>query len=443
MTRLKAPVTEDAPCVAVYRELRDGVSRASSQIGYGYNLYPAAGAVHRFLHRALATSARTGRLHEYGTPHDAHDRALAAALAGEYLGLDLDESQIVFTAGATEGIGLVTRWLAACDAGLLLPAPCYYAFEQTPRRWGGAVVGRYWHDGTLHPTTDTASRTALVEIFPNGVTGTLYTPPPCEADFRLVDIVFLAGGSGPRPHQVTDLVRATLDGRITDTAVLMTPSKDLCVPGLRPGLLITGSSSLAEAARDDIFDRTASASPLAGQLVLLYLTVLLLAEAAHEPVPHAFDRRYRWIAQQYARHNVDTVPSEAVCRSIVDHLDAMSRHFADGFDLLTKHADDLLETGDHLRPVSGYSLLPRLRVDLSDPAEAIAWVNAVGRQFQLKLNPQLLFGGTKESWHALSPGSPRIRVNLSVPHDGLLTTLDLLREAHRGVVLPQPQTEAA
>ncbi|MDQ1031460.1 hypothetical protein QF035_009042 [Streptomyces umbrinus] len=443
MTRLIAPVTEDAPCVAVYRELRDGVSRASSQIGYGYNLYPAAGAVHRFLHRALTTSARTGRLHEYGTAHDAHDRALAAALAGAYLGLDLDEAQIVFTAGATEGIGLVTRWLAACDAGLLLPAPCYYAFEQTPRRWGGAVVGRYRHDGTLHPTGDTASHTALVEIFPNGVTGTLYTPPPCEADFRLVDIVFLAGGTGPHPHQVTHQVRATLDGRITDTAVLMTPSKDLCVPGLRPGLLISGSPSLAEAARDDIFDRTASASPLAGQLVLLYLTVLLLAEAAHEPGPHAFEHRYRWIVQQYARHGVDTVPSEAVCRSVVGHLDAMSRHFANGFDLLTKHADDLLETGDHLRPVSGYSLLPRLNVDLDDPAESIAWINAVGRQFQLKLNPQLLFGGTKQSWHALSPGAPRIRVNLSVPHDGLLTTLDLLREAHRGVVLPQSRTEAA
>ncbi|WP_019061463.1 hypothetical protein [Streptomyces prunicolor] len=443
MTQLIAPVTEDAPCVAVYRDLRDGVSRASAQIGFGYNLYPAAAAVHRFLHRALAASARAGRLHEYGTVHDAHDRALAATLAGAYLGLDLDEAQIVFTAGATEGIGLVTRWLAACDAGLLLPAPCYYAFEQTPRRWGGAVVGRYWHDGTVHATGDTASRTALVEIFPNGVTGTLYTPPPRTADFHLVDIVFLAGGSGPHPHQVTHRVRAALNGRFTDTAVLMTPSKDLCIPGLRPGLLISGSPSLAEAARDDIFDRTASASPLAGQLVLLYLSVLLLAEAAHEPNPHAFDRRYRWIVQQYARHTVEPVPSEAVCRSIVDHLDAMSRHFADGFDLLTQHADDLLESGDHLRPVSGYSLLPRLNVDLADPGESIAWVNAVGRQFQLKLNPQLLFGGTRQSWHALSPGPPRIRVNLSVPHDGLLTTLALLREAHRGVVLPQSRTEAA
>ncbi|MFF1678423.1 hypothetical protein ACFVYG_20590 [Streptomyces sp. NPDC058256] len=443
MTELISPVAEDAPCVAVYRELRDGVSRASAQIGYGYNLYPAAGVTHRFLHRALAVSARAGRLHEYGTAHDANDRALAATLAGAYLGLDLDGEQIVFTAGATEGIGLVTRWLAACDAGLLLPAPCYYAFEQTPRRWGGTVLGRYRHDGTVHPTGATASHTALVEIFPNGVTGTLYTPPSQRADFRLVDVVFLAGGTGSQPHQVTHRVRATLAGRVTDTAVLMTPSKDLCVPGIRPGLLISGCASLIGAVRDDIFDRTASASPLAGQLVLLYLAVLLLAEAAHERDARSFGRRYEWIARQYARHEVETVPSEADCRAIVDHLDAMSRHFADAFDLLTKHADDLLETGAHLRPVSGYSLLPRLIADLDHPDESVAWVNAVGRQFQLKINPHLLFGGTKESWHALSPGPPRIRVNLSVPHDNLLTTLSLLREAHCGVELPQHRTEAA
>lgn len=441
MSSLTAPVTEDAPCVAVYRELRDGVSPTSAQIGYGYNLYPAAPATHQFLHQALEACARAGRLHEYGTPEDAHDRALAATLAGAYLDIDLDGEQVVFTSGATEGIGLVTRWLASCDAGLVLPAPCYYAFEQTPRRWGGTILGRYRHDGALHTTGASATATALVEIFPNGVTGTLYTPPPLQAAFRVVDVVFLAGGTGPSPHQVTERVRATLSGGVSDSAVLMTPSKDLCIPGIRPGLLISGSTSLLGAVRDDLFDRTASTSPLPGQVVLLYLTVLLLAEAAHDRDPAAFSRRHRWITEQYARHQVPIVPSEKDCRAIVEHLDAMSRHFARGFDLLNQHAGDLLETGTHLRPVSGYSLLPRLVADLDRPDQTIAWVNAVGRQFDLKLNAHLLFGGTKESWHHLYPGPPRIRVNLSVPHQDLLHTLGLLRAAHRGVVLPAPWKE--
>ncbi|MFJ4774046.1 hypothetical protein ACIP88_33895 [Streptomyces uncialis] len=443
MSSLLAPVTEDAPCVAVYREFRAGVSRASAQIGYGYNLFPTAPAVHRFLHRALTACARDGRLHEYGTADDARDRALAAALAGAYLGADLEGEQVVFTSGATEGIGLVTRWLAACDAGLVLPAPCYYAFEQTPRRWGGTVLGRYRHDGAVHATGERASHTALVEIFPNGVTGALYTPPPLVADFRVVDVVFLAGGTGPSPHQVTERVRTTLSGTVSDTAVLMTPSKDLCIPGIRPGLLISGHTPLLDAVRDDLFDRTASSSPLTGQAVLLYLTVLLLAEAAHDRNPAAFTRRHRWIARQYAHHQVPTVPSETDCRAIVEHWDAMSAHVTRGFDLLTEHAGDVLETGAQLRPVSGYSLLPRLIADLSYPDETVAWVNAVGRQFDLKLNAHLLFGGTRESWQHLYPGPPRIRVNVSVPHEDLLHTLGLLRTAHRGVVLPAPRTEAA
>ncbi|WP_197367900.1 hypothetical protein, partial [Streptomyces clavuligerus] len=358
-TALVAPAPGDAPCVAVYRRLRAGVPRSSAQIGFGYNLYPTAPATHGHLHRALSACAARGRLHEYGTADDERDRDLAATLAGAYLGLGaggLSGDQVVFTSGATEGIGLVTRWLAACDAGLVLPSPCYYAFEQTPRRWGGTVLGRYRDDGTVHATGAAASRTALVEIFPNGVTGTLFTPPRIAPHFRVLDVVFLAGAAS-RPERVADRVRTALAASpLEQAAVLMTPSKDLCVPGIRPGLLISGNTSLLDTVRDDQFDRTASASPLAGQTVLLYLTVLLLADAARNG-EHAFGSRYEWIARAFARHQVPTLPPRYACRAITGHLTVLARHFRRGFDLLTENTAGLLQA-DHLtRPVSGYSLL--------------------------------------------------------------------------------------
>ncbi|MFF7249921.1 aminotransferase class I/II-fold pyridoxal phosphate-dependent enzyme [Embleya sp. NPDC008237] len=424
--------------MAVYRELRAGLPADCAQIGYGYNLHPAAGATHRFLHHALRACADGGRLHEYGTAADGHDRALAATLAGAYLGLELDPDQVLFTTGATEGIGLVTRFLAACDAGLILPSPCYYAFEQTPRRHGGTILGRYRHDGTLHPTGEKATHTALVEILPNGVTGTLHTPPRVDADFRIVDIVFLAGGRAPTRHAVTDRARATLAGRLDDTAVLMTPSKDLCVPGIRPGLLLSTHAPLIDAARDDVFDRSATTSPLAGQVVLLYLSVLLLAEARHTGGNPAFATRHRWLQERYAHHRVPTVPSERTCRAIVDHLDAMSTHFAHAFDLAIRHTEGLLLIDPEQRPVAGYSLLPRVLVDDTDTPEAVVrWVNTIGRRHALKLNPSYLFGGDRDSWHALDPGPPRIRVNLSVAHPDLLHTLALLRAARDGATHPR------
>ncbi|MFG1879585.1 aminotransferase class I/II-fold pyridoxal phosphate-dependent enzyme [Sphaerisporangium sp. NPDC049003] len=425
----------------MYRELREGVPSDSAQLGFGYNLYPAAPVVHRFLCRALKACADDDRLHQYGTAADGHDRALAAALAGAYLGCALDADQIVFTSGATEGIALVIRFLAGRDTGLWLPAPCYYAFEQTPHRCGGTVLGRYRHDGVMDATGASARHTALVEIFPNGVTGTLYVPPPVQVDFRVIDVVFLAGGSGPAPHMVTEHVRAALSAGIQDAAVLMTPSKDLCVPGIRSGLLISGHEPLISAVRGEVFDRTASSNPLAGQLVLLYLATLLLAEAADSGRPAAFCDRYRWLRAQYARYRVPALPSETAFRAIVDHLDAMSSHFTTAFDLLGRHTEGLLETGRQLRPMAGYSLLPRLTAGPEHPDDIVGWVNAVGRQFALKLNPTVLFGGTSGSWQALYPGQIRIRVNLSVPHRDLLNTLDLLRTARENVV--SPRREAA
>ncbi|MFM9607361.1 aminotransferase class I/II-fold pyridoxal phosphate-dependent enzyme [Streptomyces niveiscabiei] len=421
----------DPPCTAVHRALRDGVPGHSAQLGMGHNLFPTAPAVHGFLHRALATCARTGRLHAYATAHDAHDRALAATLAGAYLGLPVEAEQVVFTSGATEGIGLVTRWLASRGLGLVLPAPCYHAFEESAHRWGATITGRYGHDGTLHATGGRARRTALVEVLPNGVTGALHTPPALPAGFRLVDVVFLAGGTRPDPHLITAAVRAALAGTLTDTAVLMTASKDLCLPGLRAGLLLSAHPSLLDSARADLRDRTACGSPLTGQLMLLYLTVLLLAEAAHDRAPTAFTHRYRWLARQYARHGVPVLPSETACRSLVDHLDAMARHMARNFGLLTRHAVGLLDTDAGLRPVAGYSLLPRLAAGAVTRRDCVAWANEIGRRLRLKLNPHLLFGGTEDSWEALYPGPARLRVNLSVPHDDLVATLGLLRVALR------------
>ncbi|MFB7673179.1 hypothetical protein ACFC26_17395 [Kitasatospora purpeofusca] len=417
--------------MAVYRDLRNGVARSSAQIGYGYNLYPIAAATARHLRQVLAACQREGRLHEYGTIHDERDRALAATLAGEYLGVPVGDDQVMFTAGVSEGIGLVSRYLTACDTATVLPAPCYFAFEQTPRRHPLAIAGRYRHDGAVHWSGGGAARTAVVEILPNGVTGSSFRPPVVQADFRVLDLVFQAGGLDTARHLVADHARTALAGHLTDTAVLMTPSKDLSLPGLRAGLLISGDNALIATARDDVFDRTASATPMAGQLVLLYLTVLLMAEAAHDDDRRAFARRHAWIRAQYDRHQVTTVPTEATCRAVTGHLDRMARHFTQAFDLLTEHGKGLLHIGDDMRPIAGYSLLPRLDVDLPTPDDLVTWVNTVGRRFDLKLNPSLLFGGTRASWNTLYPGEPRIRVNLSVPHHDLVHTLDLLRTARR------------
>ncbi|NJP95433.1 aminotransferase class I/II-fold pyridoxal phosphate-dependent enzyme [Nonomuraea sp. FMUSA5-5] len=423
-------IPADVDCVAVYHRLREGVPKSSSQIGYGYNLYPAARAVTDHLSTILRTCVQTGRIAEYGTRADAADRDLAATLAGAYLGVPVSGDQVVFTHGSTEAISIVTGFLAACDTSLVLPMPCYYAFEQTTRRRGGVIAGRYRYDGTAATTGIDTRYRAMVEILPNGVTGTLFTRPEMDTDFTVLDVVFQAGGSAQATARVVQEARALVAGGLEATAVMMTPAKDMCVPGLRAGILISGHPPLIAAAREEQFDRTASINPMIGQTVLLYLTVLLLADAERTGGMRAFEQTYSWIRSQFTDHDVAPIPTLETCVEIIDHLRGMAAHFTRAFALLNDHPSPLLETGDGLRPMAGYSLLPRVHAPLGDTEKVIAWVNAIGRHHHLKLNPMLLFGGSAPAWETLYPGQARLRVNLSVPHLDLTTSLKLLDYAH-------------
>ncbi|MEV0623679.1 aminotransferase class I/II-fold pyridoxal phosphate-dependent enzyme [Nonomuraea sp. NPDC050404] len=426
-------IPSDAACVAVYRRLRDGVPRSSSQIGYGYNLYPPARAVTDHLDVVLRACVQTGRIAEYGTHADAGDRELAASLAGAYLGVQVSGEQVVFTHGSTEAINIVTGFLAGCDTSLVLPMPCYYAFEQTTRRLGGEVAARYRYDGALATTGVDTERRALVEILPNGVTGTVFTRPELDVDFKVLDIVFQAGGSAQAAAKVVNQARDLVAGGLDTTAIMMTPAKDMCVPGLRTGILISGYPPLIAAAREEQFDRTASINPMIGQVVLLYLAVLLLADAERAGGMHAVEQAYAWIRDRFVEHEVVPVPTWETCFEIVGHLSEMATHFAHSFTLLNEHTNSLLETGDTLRPMAGYSLLPRVLAPLGDAEKVIAWVNDIGRRHHLKLNPMLLFGGDVSAWESLYPGQARLRVNLSVPHADLTASLKLLRYAHAEV----------
>lgn len=419
---LPAPlVAREADCVLIYRRLRDGVPATAAQIGYGYNLYPAAADVHAHLLTATAACIEHRRFAEYGTAHDSRDRALAADLASRYLGTPIEPEHLVFTNGSTEGIAITMRYLSATGTGLWLPLPTYYAFEQTLDSAGGTILGHYGMDGASVASGHTTPRSARVEIIPNGVSGSLAALPAAAVDFRIIDIVFQAGTASTATVAAT---RASLAAGLESAAVLMTPSKDLSLPGLRAGMLLSAHPGILQAARRKHFDDLATINPLVGQLMLLYLTGLLMADAARH---NEVDACYRWLAGRFRRHQVESLPSRRTCEAITAHWWAMADHIHTGHHLLTRHAGHLLDTG-LLPPAAGYSLLPALRHRVGDMEDLVRWVNTTGRG-GLKLNPSLLFGGTPAVWEALYPGQRHLRVNLSVSHTDLMHTLSLLEWA--------------
>jgi histidinol-phosphate/aromatic aminotransferase/cobyric acid decarboxylase-like protein len=407
----------------VYSRLRDGVPADSAQIGFGYNRYPFCPAVSEFLTAATKVCVHRGRMSEYGTVHDGHDRGLAAVLLSRYLGVAVYGDQVVFTNGATEGIAITMRFLAECGAGVWLPLPCYYAFEQNLVHHKGHVLGYYRDGDQRHLIEASTGRAGVVDIVPNGVTGGLLSPPP--GDFRVVDIVFQARND-TTSDAVIAATRRAVGTSLADSAVLMTPAKDLCLPGLRAGILVSGSAALLAAARRKHFTDLASINPVLGLVNLLYLAALLLAEADREP--GGLKTCYQWIRAEFDRFGVEPIPSLKTCCAMVDHWAGMARHNRIAHQILAERGDGILEL-HHPMPLAGYSTLARLRRGVPTVDDLVAWVNTTGRYHRLKLNPHLLFGGTPRSWACLYPGARDIRINLSVPHEMLAATLTTLRLA--------------
>lgn len=168
--------TRDAACVVAYRRLRHGVS-TSRQIGYGRNMYPAAPELVAQIRALITVLFEQQRMTDYSTGFDGSDRHLISALAAEWLGrFDIGPGDVFVMSGSTEAISVVTGYLAGRGYEYVLPLPCYYAFEQSARRWGMPVGAHYNGDGLLHGTRSGAPE-ALVDIVPNGVTGRRFRLP--------------------------------------------------------------------------------------------------------------------------------------------------------------------------------------------------------------------------------------------------------------------------
>ncbi|MFF1905974.1 hypothetical protein [Kitasatospora sp. NPDC058218] len=175
------PLSPQAECLAAFAALRAGTPRDAFEIGEGCNVYPPAPSVGRHLANLLHGLAARGSLSRYADPFRGGARAAFADLLATRLGLTLTAEDISFVQGGTEAISLITNHLATTGHSLTLPLPNYYGFEQSTARWGAPVERYYRHDGLMyHCGTTPGHPSALVDVLPNGVTGTRSTPAPAS-----------------------------------------------------------------------------------------------------------------------------------------------------------------------------------------------------------------------------------------------------------------------
>jgi histidinol-phosphate/aromatic aminotransferase/cobyric acid decarboxylase-like protein len=404
----------DAACVSYYRTIRAQVPGTARQIGYGVNKMPPAVMIRRWL-IVLYGQLFRGRVTDYATADDLRERELVADLAGQYLGIaELDPDSVLFCGGTTEAISIVLGFARTQGMGVVLPLPLYCSFEQSAARHGVPVAAHYGAAGQLAWSARHAGPLLTVDIAPNGVTGSWFSPPEM-ADLRVVDHVFALPTYQPRAE-----FRAELWSRIGDlaqTAVFLTPSKDLSVPGLRCGTIITGHPGLKAYIRADRFERGYATHAGAARVAAAHLALLLLAFADEAGQPATRD----WLRAAFDQAGL-AFPADRDCQGFLAHLARMRRRAAANIRLIDG-TGYLVQVGG--RHVAGYSAFRDVRGAPAEPATFTGWIRTAG-QAGLKLNPNCLFGGNPARWQDLYPGCRGIRVNVSVPPSQLAADLALL-----------------
>jgi hypothetical protein len=264
------------------------------------------------------------------------------------------------------------------------------------------------------------AKRALVEIVPNGVTGSSFHVDSHDgADFTVLDIVFQVGGSTANIYggEISRKAASSLDYRIG--CLMLTASKDLSVPAIRAGLLVTKNPDLRAFLARDRFERTFSLNLQSSQTVLAYLAVLDLYRALPEQ-----KTTYSELRKLFADASSGALPSQADCQRIL-----MRSRYQENLEVIEGH---LRNIGGQIlsHPESGYSLFSVFPdLGISSQADFVKWCNWVGRSKRLKLNPTVLFGGDATTWEALYPATCYIRMNTSVPRQTLLDDLGLLVNA--------------
>jgi DNA-binding transcriptional MocR family regulator len=407
--------------VRAYHELRRLVPPATLRLSEGRNVFPPAALWSALVRRLFDRFVESGRISEYENAADAAERRLVANLLREYLDWpDLAEDCIFFVSGAQEGISLVYAWAARVGMTTALPLPVYYSFEQSACRWGVPVDAYVSADGAVCGRT--AGPVLDVRIIPNPATGTIFprVELPYPPVFVLLDAICQVGELDA-PGTLTTALRDAIAACDRDRAALvMTASKDLSMPRLRAGVLVTRNPSLQEYARADRFERISAAGPLPGQVIAYYIGLLISRAERLGLIGTRIDR-----VAAFAEGGLDWL-SHADVDAALAHWTAMAARSVENRQRLLEWTAAI---ATRMIPQAGYSAL----VDVDPPfatADAyLEWCREAGLQHSLRLNPCYVLGGTPAIWEALYPGRSLLRVNLSNRPDVFTSALDRLAHA--------------
>jgi histidinol-phosphate/aromatic aminotransferase/cobyric acid decarboxylase-like protein len=428
---------------SIRRDTRQG----QLQIGQGVNHFPAFPGLLPVLESVLRDVFREHGWQRYGLYRRDEALAALASLVNLYLGADLvTADDLIVTNGSTEAVSLLCEHAAHSRWSALFPLPAYFCYELSAAKMRLPIRGYYNHAGEV--TRVDGERRPVVHFAnsPDAITGayrsweqvrSVATDADLEVALTVCDLVYQMQDFDGGVQARTLAEAAARAGRLEDVALLMTTSKDLSLPGIRAGLLISRNRGLLKQARASVTERYFSVNPLCVYLCLLYLLLVLLHGA-----PRAGDKRRLLdsVKSQLSRTGDWPGMIDASWVTAFDaHIGAMVGQFRDNLQIPDADYPELFARSRSIEPRAGYSALMTLPFRNPGPAAIAELARHLARVHELKINPSYAFSGTPGTWEALYPDEIHLRINVSANDAQLRRQLALLQRGTREITRSDPR----
>lgn len=374
------------------------------QLGSGLPEHPSFPNLKPLLAEGLSHLFDSGSIAEFGLSANHTVASELRQLLGDLLLEPIVDDQFLLTAGVSDGLSSIFEHCRDAELSVVLPLPCYFGYELAARRAGVRIAAYYDAETGRFAWREQGGPVCLVVNTPDAISGHTLGVDGLRAvelqlggHLRLTAIDLICAmqrfGTPTGLASVGDLWKGSAAPR---KALLFGVTKDLALPGLRAGLLVSDDTLLIERIRWGVLERSFSAGVFVGVVMALYLHLLASLEGCRSRDTigsEVFGGLTGTVVADFMEYRAMVASGCERTRRLLEIAVPEVR-----FSSATNHA--------------GYSTF----VTVDDGVRGVDEVTNVARRLLangLQVNPTYMFGGDPVMWEALRPGELHLRVNLS------------------------------
>ncbi|MEK8021623.1 MAG: pyridoxal phosphate-dependent aminotransferase [Candidatus Parabeggiatoa sp.] len=418
-----------------YRDIRKYNCPDNSQIGLGVNHTPPFHGINTLLQNILVHLFKTNNVAYYPRPGgEADERKALSGLLNLYLGSPIFKPEhIIVTNGSSEGIDIVCKFAAKRGLSALLPLPAYFQYEYAAVENNLPLNGYYNTIGETFWTNQDELPLVFFINSPDAITGKFQSLAFFEQikndsgnniGFMLFDLCYQMMDIDPNVNSQKLASQIATDADWSNSAMLLTASKDISLPALRSGLIVSKNIELLSVAKDTIMKRYFSVSPICYYLMLIYLALAILFRTETEELAIMFTR----IQSIFAQCNLylPDFTIELVNEFRQTHCQ-MLEHFKQNLNYLLFDFHDIFDINSSIQPQAGFSCFLKLRNHIKLSAVK-KMAHILSKEYKLNVYPSYTFCGTPHIWETLYPQEVHLRVNISPQHEQIFHSMNKLRK---------------